>query len=335
MGDKLCVMTYVFGENYQTFIPLYVYSVWKAYPEYDTVIYTKGKLPPKVDEQLALLRGNCCTNFTILQAPDIGGLSHKAKKSDVVDMAMRWLILPDFLKKYKAAYIGDIDLFICGEEPSLFDQHEAHCRYMGMPYSNYARFFYPQNSMRLLVKRTRDYGLKSALHRLKNLPATIPRLSGLHYFQVKGCYDRVKSAIPDMVIEINDIFDGKHDRLNLACLDNEWVLYRLYERAGLPRIEPKKLAAMELMSRRNPESEIFRPHHGLHIGIWRNYSDGKFAKQENQYLAQSSAYIEYYKYVKQILEGDFLFQKLLDDKDLFAVQIFNRMLDFYENHLNA
>jgi hypothetical protein len=333
MGDKLCIMTYVFGENYQTFIPLYIYSVWRAYPEYDTVIYIKGKLLIKVEEQLALLRDNGCTNFTILQAPDIISLNSKAKKSDDVGKAFRWLIMPDFLKKYKAVYIGDIDLFICDEKPSLFDQHETHCRYLGIPYSNYARFFYPQHNMRLLVKRTRDYGLRSTLHRLRNLPLTMPRLSGLHYYQVKGCYERVKSAITDMVIEINDIFDGKHDRFNIACVNDEWVLYRLYERAGLPLIEPKKLTAMELMSKRNPESEVFRPHHGLHIGIWRNYSDGKFANQENQYLAISYSYIEYYKYVKQVLKEDYLLHSLLSYRDLFAVQIFYRMLDFYENLL--
>lgn len=335
MGDKLCVLTYVFGENYQSFIPTYVYSVWKAYPEYDTMIYTKGSLPEKVESQLAMLRENGCNNFSILPAVEDVGLSKSALKNIHVKMALRWLVLPRFLRQYKAAYIGDIDLFICREEPGIFEQHEAHCQFMNTPYSNFARFHYPKSNLRLFFKRLKDYGIRSTINRLNQLPTQLPRLSGLHYFQISECIDKVESAIPDIVDEINAIFAGRHNRFNIACVDNEWLLYRLYEKAGFPLIEPKKIDAMDLMDRNNPKSDVFRPHHGLHLGIWRNYINGKLTNEGKLRLAQSSIYLKYYKYVKLTLEEDILFQKLLADKKLFAAQIFDRMFDFYENYLTT
>ena len=41
---KVCVTTYIYGEKYQDYIPLLIYSIHKVYPEYYIILFLYGVL---------------------------------------------------------------------------------------------------------------------------------------------------------------------------------------------------------------------------------------------------------------------------------------------------
>jgi len=45
---KLCVIAYVFGDEYQGYIPLFIYSILKTYPEYEVKVYLDRELKPEI-----------------------------------------------------------------------------------------------------------------------------------------------------------------------------------------------------------------------------------------------------------------------------------------------
>jgi len=74
---------------------------------------------------------------------------------------------------------------------------------------------------------------------------TSPRLSGLHFAIRKSYYEKV-----------GPLLDGYRKRLengDIGYENNEMMLYELVRKAGIP---PNT-------------TDWFRPHHGLHLGLWR------------------------------------------------------------------
>ena len=331
---ELCIMAYVYGEHYKSYIPFFVYSVWKTYPWYDVVIYLDEKLPTYVEQDLEALNQKGCDNFRILLIDGDFGFGKKAIKSPVIQRSLRWFNYPEFLKEYSAVYVGDIDIFICPEKMSIYQQHEEHSKYLGVPFSNYARYSYPQVNYRNTIKRILIYGPKVALKNIKRVPERLPRLSGLHFFFTDPCLDILKDAVEEEIKEINSIFDGTHAEYNIAYLDDETILYWLYEKAGFRKLPPQVMPSIQLMTNENPSTLAFRPHHGVHLGIWRAYVGGKFDRPGNEALVTCDLYRQYYQHFKKVVLKDEGFTFLIEGKNTFAKTMFNRMIDFYDGQKN-
>lgn len=127
----LCTVV-VADVGYQEFIPLYLYFLFTAYPEYEALVYFDGPMYPEVRDCLDRLQG--MGRFTVKRIPfDYDRSSAMTVKS------IRWVVHEDELDDYEYVYIGDIDILIVREEPSLCDVHSAQCRAYGLPYSNRAR----------------------------------------------------------------------------------------------------------------------------------------------------------------------------------------------------
>lgn len=164
--EQLCIVAYVFG-GYTPFIPFYVYSVLKSYPDYFVKIYVHEQLPEKEKICLELVRQRGYDRFQIVEnyrdvilAKQPNGIN-----DNKVLKVLRWLLPYEEFKDFDYVYIGDIDYIIIREEPPLLQGHLQHCAQTGLPYSNMIR----KNNSR--------------------------RLSGLHFFKIKEYYKKMNDII--------------------------------------------------------------------------------------------------------------------------------------------
>src|SRR5699024_1857423 len=151
---------YVFGD-YTRYIPYYVYSVLKSYPDYYVKVFTKDSLSSKEKKCLALIRDQVSPNFEIVQGYfDEYPLSEgHTEMVGSIDTTLRLVLHNETFKNCEFSYIGDVNLLIIRETPSLINGHKKHSNKIGVPYSNTIR-------------------------------AHSKRLTGLHFIKVKDYYQK-------------------------------------------------------------------------------------------------------------------------------------------------
>lgn len=202
---KFCFTTIVHGENYVKYAPYFIYSCLKAYPDSFVKLFFTGEIPQKYHKIYNHIKS--IGNFKIEQ----NCFSDYSKKNQSLK-SIRWIISEIWFKDYSHIYIGDVDIFICQENPTLLEQHVKHCKEQNLPYSNMVR---PNST----------------------------RLSGLHFIEREKYYLCIESVRQKYVKLL------KENKLNDT---NEVMLYRMIKESG-----------MEF-----PNNQ-WRPHHGLHLGMWR------------------------------------------------------------------
>lgn len=331
------MVAWVFGEKYMSYIPFYIYSIYKAYPEYDVRIYVIEQVPNHIQKTLNYLRKNGCNNFEIILKNYIDELSLKCCKNKQIKAGFRWLYFDDAFYKYDAIYVGDIDIFICQEKIDIFEQHLKHCQAIGLPYSNVARKGISKSSFKRFMKALIIYGPKTACHNYwKNYRKGIysfKRMTGLHFFLTDKAYcTNIKHAAMQVVDEINKIFHGEHPEKNIMDMvsADEWMLYRLIELSGYKIYESNDPKEMKYNSDFN--KTIFRPHHGLHAGTLSTYDPEKVFPQNRSEILESEMYYDYYKYYKNLKQNDDVLKKLLSE-DTFASNILKKFDIFYSNNI--
>jgi len=161
MKKKLCITTYVSGEAYQEFIPVFLFSIYKSYPQYDVTIFCGEKIKSNVKTNLSLLQD--LFDFKVIE--NYMSYVPTSLTPRVSSMSKRWLLYSDDFLNYEYVYIGDIDIFILQESPDLLAQHLIHCDTIGLDYSNVIR--------------------KSGS----------PRITGLHFVKRKPYYDKMLPVI--------------------------------------------------------------------------------------------------------------------------------------------
>lgn len=225
MSGKICIITYVVGEKYQEFIPVYIYSITKSYPDYNIIIFCGEELRKNVKESLSLIKEQ--SKFTIIE--DYLSFNVNSLTVRVSSMSKRWLLYSEDFENYEYIYIGDIDIFINKETPSLLDQHLIHCETIGLDYSN--------------VVRRSHYNRVSGLHFVKREPYFSKMLPVIHKYT--------------KLMENNEL------KYKYSC---EYMLYDMLAEAGLgicPRATGKDFA--------DPSQASFRPDHGVHLAIFRDF----------------------------------------------------------------
>lgn len=156
MSLQLCFSPFVFG-NYTRFIPLYIYSILKSYPEYYVKVFCRNDLKPNEKIALDLIRNNLSQNFEIVNNFHRKIKTHHPK-------LLRWLIPENQFENFENVYFGDIDFLIVKEKHSILKTHLNHCSAINLPYSNVIR----KNSK---------------------------RMSGLHFVKRKEYYEKMNSTI--------------------------------------------------------------------------------------------------------------------------------------------
>jgi hypothetical protein len=128
---ELCLVAVV-DEGYQEYIPLFVYFALYAYPRYEIIIYLDGALHPEVAGCLRSIRD--MGNF------DVRPLPYRCVADDAQSFkSLRWVLYDEEFAGYDNVCIGDIDVLITREEPSLCARRVRHSRAIGFPYSNRVR----------------------------------------------------------------------------------------------------------------------------------------------------------------------------------------------------
>ncbi|SCG83247.1 hypothetical protein DW1_1677 [Proteiniborus sp. DW1] len=154
----LCFAVFVY-DDYSKFIPFYIYSILKSYPEYYVKVFLRESLPESERRCMELIKEELSCNFEIKE-----NYYSDFRFSDTTMRVLRFLIPYEEFKEFENVYIGDVDFLIVRETPSILDGHLKHCERIGLPYSNEIR------------------------------PGT-KRLSGLHFFKVKEYYSKMNKII--------------------------------------------------------------------------------------------------------------------------------------------
>jgi len=269
----LCFLSAV-NEGYEQFVPIFLYSINEAYPEAGARIFleTSGE---GVKPALELFDNE---NFKVIPNAFEGYAGHGRSPA-----MWRYLTLaPPFygdLEGYKYYYITDCDFIICREEPTLKEQHLAHCEVLGLNYSGHVRHYLPK----LVCGR---FFFKHELF------AKVERVADMYNVLVRD--------------EGEDVFrnNPRHpDEHLLHCMIVE------SGNAELPILEEgSALTDAELLDPSRCNELLFNPHHGVHLGIGR----GKLARIQRKYgeLLRTSYYAEYLEHLF-VLYADPIFREVL------------------------
>ncbi len=230
--EKTAVVTVVSGW-YHDYVPLFIYSVLKAYPTHWIVILSTGKVPLSVQKQLESLQQRGFDRFS-LHEELFSGCPHIIGEG-VVPYYLRWLIPYELIAPWDFAFICDVDLVMLPETPSMVDRRKLIMDGTRLPFANFVR---PPH---------------------QGYPN---RMSGWHFINVARYYDRVGPII------LRHSTDASFDiRTNGYAYDNS-LGHRQWGQEGLLYTLLKEAFDFNdlLLSQ---ELHSFGYHHGLHLGPLR------------------------------------------------------------------
>jgi hypothetical protein len=123
----------VVDDGYQEYLPLFAFFALHAYPDAELILYhAGGPLLPEVRSALAALDD--------LGSIDARALDYGYDTADGQSLkGLRWVLYDDDFARYDNVYIGDVDMLIVREEPSLRAVRVRHSEEIGRPYSNRVR----------------------------------------------------------------------------------------------------------------------------------------------------------------------------------------------------
>lgn len=173
MKYNLCFSSFVFG-NYQKYIPFYIYSIYKTYPESFTKIVIEEKLELSIAETLKYIKQNTNYEFEVLELKTSFSDYERFKmKGSGAKTMMRWLFDSSYFKDCNYVYIGDVDIIFLAEKISLLDLHIAQMKEIAAPFSNKVRV---DKSEKLTT-----------------------RLTGLHFFKKDEYFQEIDPIIKNLL----------------------------------------------------------------------------------------------------------------------------------------
>lgn len=200
--NKLCFSTFVFG-SYQKYIPYYIYSIVKTYPDAVVKVIVDGELETGLKKSIAILRSNGFSNFEIFP---LGSEMYKDLKNykitGGVKKLLRWLQPVEHFKEFDYVYFGDVDILILQEEISLLDFHKKQLEQFHLSFSNKVRVD----------------------------PSGRPtnRLTGLHFVEVEPYYKAVQPIIEQIHSDSSyrkEFFEGLNRDENLLYKLNKTAFH--------------------------------------------------------------------------------------------------------------
>ncbi len=222
MNNKYGFMVCV-DKKYHEYVPAFVYFLNKSYPDAVPIIVSPDSLCEEYQQYIFSISPN-----TIVVR--FNPIHSKKMNSDQIK-CLRWIIQIPELMCFDYIYIGDADMAIMQENPSLMDQHIAHCNETGLPYSNFQRQAAPTN-----------------------------RLSGVHIIKTKEWF----KAISQILGQYRHRVFREFDTLDYSDIGfNEQLLYDLVceSKLGIPS---------SFLSHTYNRHIISSHHHGIHIRLFEH-----------------------------------------------------------------
>ncbi|GAH02994.1 unnamed protein product, partial [marine sediment metagenome] len=156
MDNKVCLTTFVYGDKYNSYIPLLIYSIKKAYPGYYVIIFVHGKLNEDIKNQLALLTGLGDFEVRENQFMDL------YITTPLESMMVRWILPYENFREFDYLYVVDIDMVYIKEPTPLHSQHIEHMNYLKLPFSNIIRYYsINTRRRRAIINRIKKNGFKN------------------------------------------------------------------------------------------------------------------------------------------------------------------------------
>ena len=239
--------------------------------------------------------------------------------------SLRWVLWDEAFLNYDYLYIVDIDMLYIKEPTPLHVQHVEHMKTTGLAFDNLARCF-----------KRKPFKLSSIGYRLKQAgfisffkyffsSTKDYRLTGLHFIAVKPYYQVF--AKERITYYKRKIYDGSYLAFFMSS-NNESFLYYLADSLGL---HPDRLAiqteSYKMLDFNNFTRNEFRPHHGIHLGIFRHdlVSEGK-----RKTILDSDVYSYYIAKFKQEYICDPLFCDLLEQSSDIIKKQFDNLFRYYD-----
>ncbi len=298
-SNRLCIITWVYGQKYQGWIPLYIYSIKKHYPEYDIKILTEKKLSLNIERLIN--KYNLASQAEIIKFED---KCIEYCHNNIEKRCLRWLVnFEELSEKYEYIYIGDIDIYICGEVPSLLEQHKNNMlKLRNRTYSNVVR---------LSVK---DY-IKNKKKMDKSL---LFRLTGLHFTKTEQYFKNVKR---NQEI-IKKYLKGKRNKIidKLFFNDDERCLWlvNLFNGEKYPK------GSYQL------SDKVFRPYHGVHFAIGRELNIYKKMREESNIKDMHKYFL---KFVDDY-NADETLRALIWDSPFYILRQISNVCVFWESEFS-
>lgn len=255
--SELCFYMIAQWNAYHAYIAPFLYCLNRAYPEASAFIDVRGELSPGNRELIAK-----ATNNPRHKVYENEFLEYPA--DNFTTMALRWTQWKPEFEQFSGLYIGDIDIMLSKEFPTLADQQESFCE---MCYSN--------------VVISHNHNVKGT------------RLTGLHFIKPKE-YRKAMKPVMELCDKL--LLRGENPDLfwneALGAKDNEIMLYRMIQLAGLPMTKNTKFL-----------------HHGIHLG------DSRYPGRWRGRLRDDGHYKVWFKDLGPVLES-VEFRALIEDETI-------------------
>lgn len=258
---KPCLLTtYVYGEKYQAFIPLLVYSCKKAYPEYDIMLFLHDPLSENIRTLLQ--------QFDLYDKVIIKENTYKFKKANsLVVSSTRWILWDDSFLKYQYLYIVDIDMFYIREPRPLHIQHAERMNITGLPFDNLRRKTIHRKTVKNILRRIKHAHFHLFLKYLFKKNIVEQRLTGLHFIDIHRFYTKKNKEYLSFVKEK---LNRNYYFPEIMISNDEALLYRIMSDLGYDcSLLGCQSNTDRMLSFENNLREEFRPHHGIHLGIFK------------------------------------------------------------------
>lgn len=319
----IAFVAFVYGDRYQEFLPMYAESLFRVYPESPLLLYPDRHLRPEITRLLRDVETRHASRIELRDGRSFGlPAEGYGKLSPQIRRSFRWLLWDPMFEEFDHIYVGDIDMLMVPERADLEDTHSRHAKMLSLPYSNVVRLSSSDGkpSLRLAASMAAQgdiAGVKAAVSRGE--ARVLRRLTGLHFLNVADYY----RSVGPVLSHFRELLSSNSRNLN-----DEEILYDLVRTSGLP-LPPVSPCGPDL----DPMHDTcisFRPHHGIHMGLFRSQTPMLSHAQ----TLQSYVYRDYYAYYQE-MRAEECFRSLVTDSGPYVGGLFASLNNFLEHELDA
>lgn len=323
---KPCLLTtYVYGEMYQAFIPLLVYSCKRAYPEYDIMLFLHDSLSNDVKK---LLKEFDLYDKVIFKENTF----QFSNTNSLTASSTRWILWDEIFWEYSYLYVVDVDMFYIREPKPLHLQHAERTIMTGLPFDNLRRITMYPKTLKNILRRIKYAHFHLFFKFIFSRRIVEQRLTGLHFVDIHRFYTKENL---EYIKRIKEGLNKRYFFPEVMISNNEALLFRMMTDLGY---DCTKLgcqsSADKMLPFDNNLREEFRPHHGIHLGIFKKqYFNEMDMHTQSAFkpILDSETYNYYVSKFKVIFMSD-EFQRFYISMPLSAKIYIDRLNAYYGIH---
>jgi hypothetical protein len=250
--SSTCFAVVATGPYYMALAPFFAWSVLWSYPYANVRLYLRE--PSQWVEDVL---SDLCVDASRCIIVDDGLWCDRCPIAQLSTKMLRWTLpLDPALALFDRIYIGDVDIMITREMPTLTEAHDAHAKVIGLPYSN------------ILTQPKRG----------------LPVVTGLQFIQTEPYLEAMRGR---MMHARTLIAEGT---ARVRYSRDRYLLTEMLKIIGLPPLVPKGISpeALDLP----PTDPYYRPHHGPHLRAFAKEARAgtRWLTQSKVYQRYSSAW---------------------------------------------